>query len=108
MPAAERQVISRLRQEPPTDELARDLAIDILTWLAEDNKLIGRFLELTGFEANAIRPLIDDKMLHVALTGFLMGYEPTMLAFCSATNTRMEWVHACHYHLAGADTDAWL
>lgn len=84
--------------EIPSDETAEALAQEILIWVANDIKLLERFLDLTGITANEIRSMVGTIDLYAGLTGFLMNHEPTLMDFCLATNNKVEWVQACHYH----------
>lgn len=85
------------------------LAIEILSWLAGRPELLQRFFALTGFSAENLRSVATDPGFHAALTDFLMNHEPTLIAFCSETDTDPERVVRAHAALCGPpglDTNA--
>jgi hypothetical protein len=94
--------------ERPTDESAEALAIGILSWLSTEPSLMSRFLAISGIDAGSIRGMISEPGFYGGLTGFLMNHEPTLMQFCQDNDVKVEWVQACHHHLAGPDERAWL
>lgn len=84
--------------EVPSAETAEELAHDILIWLADDQKLLERFLDISGIKANEIRAMIGGRELNAGLTGFVMAHEPTLMDFCADSGHSAEWVAACHHH----------
>lgn len=94
--------------EHPSDEAAQELAVTILTWLSADAQLMSRFLAISGIDAGSIRAAVREPGFFGGLTGFLMNHEPTLLAFCQDNDIKVEWVQACHHHLAGPGEGAWL
>lgn len=88
---------------------ARDVATDVLTWLAGEPDLIARFLSLTGLTVDTLRQSAASDGFHLALLDFLMGHEPTLIQFCEATGTPPERIGDAHRALAGRpglDTNA--
>lgn len=79
-----------------------ETAIGILTWLAGEPELLGRFLALTGTDPSSLRNAASDPGFLAGVTDFLMGHEPTLLAFCEATGTRPEQVVKAHAALSGS------
>ena len=82
---------------------AEDTAIAILGWLANEPELLGRFLALTGTDPTYLRHAVNDPGFLAGVVDFLMGHEPTLLAFCEATGTRPEDVVRAHAMLSGPD-----
>lgn len=82
---------------------AEETAIAILGWLANEPELLGRFLELTGTDPTSLRNAVNDPGFLAGIVDFLMGHEPTLLAFCEATGTRPEDVVRAHAMLSGPD-----
>jgi hypothetical protein len=99
---------ANLKIERPTDDGAEELAIRILGWLSNEPSLMSRFLAVSGIDAGAIRGMIGEPGFYGGLTGFLMNHEPTLMQFCQDSDVKVEWVQACHQHLAGPDEGAWL
>ena len=95
------------RVPAPNQEEADELAIGILGWLTQDPDMMGRFLALSGIEANAIRQAAREPGFFAGLTGFLMNHEPTLIAFCEQNGLKAEFVAACHHKLSGPEAEAW-
>lgn len=92
----------------PTPDEADTLAVAILTWLAGQPDLMGRFLALTGIEADQLRHVAREPGFAGGLTGFLMNHEPTLMAFCGDNAVSVEFVQSCHRLLAGPGEGVWL
>ena len=80
---------------------AEETAIAILTWLANEPELLGRFLALTGTDPTTLRHAATDPGFLAGVVDFLMGHEPTLLAFCAATGAKPEEVVRAHMVLSG-------
>ncbi|MCF3643259.1 DUF3572 domain-containing protein, partial [Rhizobium sp. TRM95111] len=59
-----------------------------------------RFLALTGVEPAAVRGAVGDPGFLAGLVDFVMGHEPTLMAFCAATGIRPETVQRAHARLS--------
>lgn len=81
---------------------AEDTAIAVLVWLAGEPELMGRFLALTGLEANNLRDAAKEPGFLAGVLGFLMSHEPTLMDFCTATDTRPETISRAFHALGGA------
>lgn len=81
---------------------AEDTAIAVLVWLAGEPELMGRFLALTGLEANNLRDAAQEPGFLAGVLGFLMSHEPTLMDFCAATDTKPETVTRAFQALGGA------
>ncbi|THK39923.1 DUF3572 family protein [Ensifer sp. MPMI2T] len=81
---------------------ADETAIAILAWLANEPELLSRFLALTGTDPVSLRTAIGEPGFMGGLVAFLMDHEPTLMAFCTATQTRPEEVVRAHHVLSGA------
>ena len=66
---------------------AEALAIDALGFIAGDRVLLDRFLALTGLEAGSLRSAAAKPTFLPAVLDFLLGHEPTLLAFAETTGT---------------------
>ncbi len=82
---------------------ADETAIAILGWLASEPDLLGRFLALTGTDLSSLRHAARDPGFLAGVVDFLMGHEPTLLAFCEATGTLPQDVVYAHAVLSGPD-----
>jgi hypothetical protein len=82
---------------------ADETAISILGWLANEPDLLSRFLALTGTDLSSLRSAASDPGFLAGVVDFLMGHEPTLLAFCEATGTPPQDVVYAHAVLSGPD-----
>ncbi|OCW56729.1 DUF3572 domain-containing protein [Hoeflea olei] len=80
---------------------AEETAISVLVWLAGEPELMGRFLALTGLEADNLREAAREPGFLAGVLGFLMSHEPTLMDFCAATDTRPEAVVQAFRALGG-------
>ncbi|MCO6186017.1 DUF3572 domain-containing protein [Rhizobium sp. L1K21] len=63
--------------------------------------MMGRFLSLSGLEAEDMRALVSDRGFQAGLLDFVMAHEPSLLAFCSAYGLLPEEVNAAWQKLSG-------
>jgi len=91
---------------PSSAQAAEETAVAILGWLASEPDMLGRFLALTGLEAGQLRHAVNDTGFLAGMIDFVMGHEPTLLAFCEATGTKPETVATAwrHYSKPGLDS----
>ncbi len=75
-------------------ETAESLAISALGFIAADERLLPRFLAITGIEAGQIRQVAREPGFMAGVLEFLLAHEPTLLAFCEATGAKPEAVLA--------------
>ncbi|PTM98885.1 DUF3572 domain-containing protein [Mycoplana dimorpha] len=94
-------------QKDTTGQDAEVLSIAILSWLASEPELLSRFLALTGVDPSDLRAAAGNRGFLAALVEFLMGHEPTLMAFCEATGTKPEQVVRAHASFAGAAQGGW-
>jgi hypothetical protein len=94
-----------MRREPTKTNTsaanAEGTAAAVLGWLASEPEMLGRFLALSGLQANQMRHAVSDPGFLAGMIDFLMGHEPTLLAFCEATGIKPETVAAAWQHYAG-------
>lgn len=83
----------------------QDIAISVLTWLAGEPELLGRFLALSGLEASNLRQAAQEPGFMAGVLNFLMSHEPTLVQFCQATNTRPEYISRAFNILSGENRD---
>jgi hypothetical protein len=65
-------------------ESAEMLAIDALSWIAGEPEQLGRFLALAGIGPGTLRKAAADPAFLAGVLDFLLGHEPTILAFAAA------------------------
>ncbi len=96
--------MNRQKDTPATQE-AETTAIAILGWLAGEPELLSRFLALTGVSPSDVRHAVNDPGFLSGILDFLMGHEPTLMAFCAANDVAPETVVRAHALLAGPQAD---
>ena len=87
-------------------DTAEETAATILGWLAREPDMLGRFLALTGLQADQLRHAVGDPGFLAGMIDFLMAHEPTLLSFCEATGTKPETVAAASRHYATPALDS--
>lgn len=68
-------------------ESAEALAIQALAFVAGDETLLPRFLQITGIEASSIREAAAEPGFLAGVLQFIAAHEPTLLQFCEQTET---------------------
>ena len=89
------------QKDTPVVREAEETAVAILGWLAGEPELLSRFLALTGVAPSEVRNAVDDPGFLAGIVDFLMGHEPTLLAFTAATGMQPEAVVRAHEILSG-------
>ena len=85
---------------------AEETAAAVLAWLAGEPDMLQRFLDLSGVGPEQIRTAINDQGFMAGMIDFVMSHEPTLLAFCEATDIKPETVAAAHHHYTGRFLDS--
>ncbi|MAW87664.1 MAG: hypothetical protein CMJ42_14165 [Phyllobacteriaceae bacterium] len=88
---------------PLSMEDARALAISALGFVAGDERLLPRFLAMSGIEAGQIRSAAAEPGFLAGVLGFILAHEPTLMAFCEASGNRPDAVAAAQRLLPGGD-----
>lgn len=68
-------------------ESAEALAVRALAFVAGDEKLLPRFLQITGIEASSIREAAAEPGFLAGVLQFIAAHEPTLMQFCEQTDT---------------------
>lgn len=63
------------------------MAVAALGFVAADPVLLPRFLALTGIEAAQIRRAAEEPGFLAGVLRFVLAHEPTLAAFCEASDT---------------------
>ncbi|KPF43075.1 DUF3572 domain-containing protein [Rhizobium sp. G187] len=82
----------------PIPQDAETTAIAVLGWLAGEPEMLSRFLALSGVQPGEMRLAVGDPGFLAGMLEFLMQHEPTLMAFCTATETPPETVVAAYHH----------
>ncbi len=67
---------------------AQALAVSALSFVAGDDILLPRFLQLTGIEATQIRQAAAEPGFLAGVLQFVAAHEPTLLQYCNETGTK--------------------
>lgn len=81
-------------------------AVAVLGWLANEPEMLSRFLALSGVQPQQLRQAFGDPAFLAGMLEFLMQHEPTLMAFCAATETKPEAVVEAHQRYAGPSFDS--
>ncbi len=65
----------------PSREQAEELAILALSFIAEEDDRISRFLELSGVGVGDIRARMSDPVFQGGVLDYLLQFEPDLIAF---------------------------
>lgn len=85
---------------------AEETAVAVLGWLAGEPDMLDRFLALSGTRPDQLRQSIRDPAFMAGMLDFLMAHEPTLMAFCEATDTKPEAVVSASNHYGGPTLDS--
>lgn len=77
-----------------------------LGWIAGDAEQISRFLALTGADVSDLRAAAAEPGFLAGVLDFVMGHEPTLLAFCEAHALAPEDVAQAWQTLSGRFLDS--
>jgi len=82
---------------------AADLALRALTFLAEDEERVGRFLALTGLDPAEIRARLGERGFQLAVLDHLAEDEALLVAFAEAEALPPEAVGRARRALGGGE-----
>lgn len=80
---------------------AQEIAVAILTWLGEEPDMLTRFLSLSGVEASSLRQFSASPGFAAALMEFVMGHEPSLMAFSARSGIAPDVVATAWQKLSG-------
>ena len=87
----------------PSSQDATELAIGALGFIAADDRLLPRFLAISGIEAGQIRSAAAEPGFLAGVLGFILAHEPTLMDFCAASGHKPDTVAAAQRALPGGD-----
>ncbi len=67
---------------PVSSSQAESIGVFGLGFIAQNEKLLARFLSMTGIEAGMIRQAAAEPGFLAGVLGFIIAHEPTLLEFC--------------------------
>ncbi|MFN3509316.1 MAG: DUF3572 domain-containing protein [Allorhizobium sp.] len=85
---------------------AEATAVAVLGWLANEPDMLSRFLALSGVQPGQLRQAVNDPAFLAGMLEFLMQHEPTLMAFCAATESKPESVVEAYHRYAGPSVDS--
>ncbi len=88
-----------------TSEQALTIALRALSYTVGDEKLLPRFMALSGLDAAGLRAAAGDPDSLAGVLDFLLANEPDLIAFCEACDLAPELPAAAYRCLTGATMD---
>ncbi len=82
---------------------ASELALLALSYLAQDEERVARFLALTGLDAGDVRGLVGDRAFQLAVLDHLAGDEAMLMDFVAGISVPPEAVGRARRALGGGD-----
>ncbi|WP_367714539.1 DUF3572 domain-containing protein [Nitratireductor sp. GISD-1A_MAKvit] len=86
-------------------EESESIAVSALAFIAADEKLLPRFLSLTGIEAEQIRSAAAEPGFLAGVLQFILAHEPTLLRFCEESGIPPEQVARAPHALPHGKTE---
>ncbi len=80
-------------------EVAEEIAVDALAFLAEDGETLGRFLGATGLGPETLRAAAGEPGFLAAVLEHLMGDETLLLVFAERRRLRPTLIAAARHRL---------
>jgi hypothetical protein len=68
------------------DANGEDIAIRALVWIAGNEQMMHRFLDLSGIDASQIRQAAQEPAFLAGVLQFILAHEPTLNEFAAAEN----------------------
>lgn len=65
---------------------AEDIAVTALAYIAADEALLPRFLDLSGIKASEIREAAGTSGFLAGVLQFILAHEPTLMAFSAVSD----------------------
>lgn len=93
---------------PGLSEQAQRIAIAGLGFIAADDKLLQRFLAISGIEPDQIRAAAGEPGFLAGVLGFIAAHEPTLLEFSDHSGIPPQSVMKAIEALPGGSGREWL
>jgi Protein of unknown function (DUF3572) len=91
-----------LKQDQTTNN-GEDIAIRALVWIAGNEPMMRRFLDLSGIDASQIRQAAQEPAFLAGVLSFILAHEPTLNEFAAAENIHPSMVGKALKSLPGGD-----
>jgi len=76
------------------------IALAALAFVARDDSLLQRFLDISGYTPDRLRADVGSAELNRAILDFLLGHEPDLLAFCADARLTPDAPGAARQHFS--------
>jgi hypothetical protein len=96
-----------MRAEPIARPQAEALAVQALTWMADDPDLIGKFLAATGAGPADLRARAAEPEFLGFVLDFLLSDEAALVTFATVANIRPDLPMRARASLPGGDLPNW-
>ena len=93
--------MSRLRPDRITLDDAEAIALQALSFLADDPQRLSRFLSLTGIDLGQLRTEAKSREFQAAMLEYMLGDESLLLTFCQDAGVEPMAVAPAHALLSG-------
>src|SRR5580704_8081882 len=93
--------MAKERPPNPAKPAAEALAVQALTFLANEPERLGRFLAETGISPQAIRAAAQETSFLAGVLGYVLGDEALLVAFAGEAGISPPEVARAHAALAG-------
>jgi hypothetical protein len=93
--------MAKERRPHPAKASAEALAVQALTFLADEPERLGRFLAETGISPQAIRAAAREPSFLAGVLGYILGEESLLVAFAGEAGVSPPEVARAHAALAG-------
>jgi hypothetical protein len=80
---------------------AETLSLKALGWLAADPKMLGRFLDVSGTEADDLRKRAGDPELLAAVVDYILADDALTAGFCKSESCSAQDLHRARILLPG-------
>ncbi|MBB4102820.1 DUF3572 domain-containing protein [Allorhizobium borbori] len=99
-------MIGNFKKPRPAEAEPEILALTVLAWLSEEPDLLARFLALSGLQMTQIADAARDRGFLGGVLDFIMGNEPDLLRFATATGVAPEAIADAWQRLYGGGLDS--
>ena len=89
------------------DEQAKIVALQALTYLVGDERVLLRFIDFSGVDLSDLRARADDPSFLAGVLEFFLGFEPQLLEMCKATGLPAEAPAQARWCLLGVQIEEW-
>lgn len=75
-----------------TREIAEEIGVEALLFLAQDTRRVSGFLAATGLEPDELRQRARESAMHVAALDYIVQDESALLVFAAHAGRPPEWI----------------